>query len=118
VHFWALALMIKDDYAAVGVPMAPAVIGERATVLQMVMYGALTILLTVIPFALQAFSLAYFLAALALNVVLALRVLRLFALVRSGGSIDRATALPVYKFSMLYLALIFLSMALDRVLFV
>ena len=118
VHFWALALMIKDDYAAVGVPMAPAVIGERATVLQMVMYAALTILLTVIPFALQAFSLGYFLAALALNVVLALRVLRLFALVQSGGTIDRATALPVYKYSMLYLALIFLSMALDRVLFV
>ena len=118
VHFWALALMIKDDYAAVGVPMAPAVIGERATVMQMVMYAALTILLTVIPFALQAFSLSYFLAALALNLVLALRVLRLFALVRRGTSIDKATALPVYKYSMLYLALLFLSMALDRVLFV
>ena len=35
VHFWALALMIKDDYAAVGIPMAPSVIGERATVIQM-----------------------------------------------------------------------------------
>jgi hypothetical protein len=66
--------MIKDDYAKVGIPMAPLVIGERATVIQMVMYAALTILLTVIPFALHAFGLAYFLAALALNVVLALRV--------------------------------------------
>ena len=118
VHFWALALMIKDDYAAVGVPMAPTVIGERATVMQMVMYAALTILLTVIPFALQEFGIAYFLAALALNLVLALRVLRLFAVVRSGAGIDRATALPVYKYSMLYLALLFLSMALDRALFV
>jgi heme o synthase len=117
VHFWALALMIKDDYAKVGVPMAPLVIGERATVVQMVMYAALTILLTVIPFALHAFSLAYFLAALALNVVLALRVARLFAVVRSGASIDRASALPVYKYSMLYLALLFVSMAVDRVLF-
>jgi len=118
VHFWALALMIKDDYAAVGVPMAPSVIGERATVMQMVMYAALTMLLTVIPFALQAFTLGYFVAALALNVILALRVLRLFAVVRSGASVDRATALPVYKYSMLYLALLFLSMALDRALFV
>ena len=118
VHFWALALMIKDDYAAVGVPMAPSVIGERATVMQMVMYAALTILLTVIPFVLQEFGIAYFLAALALNLVLALRVLRLFAVVRSGARIDRATALPVYKYSMLYLALLFLSMALDRALFV
>lgn len=118
VHFWALALMIKDDYAAVGVPMAPSIIGERATVMQMVMYAALTMLLTVIPFALQAFSIGYFLAALALNVILALRVLRLFAVVRSGASVDRATALPVYKYSMLYLALLFLSMAIDRALFV
>jgi heme o synthase len=84
----------------------------------MVMYAALTMLLTVIPFALQAFSVGYFLAALALNVILALRVLRLFAVVRSGASVDRATALPVYKYSMLYLALLFLSMALDRALFV
>lgn len=118
VHFWALALMIKDDYAAVGVPMAPSIIGERATVMQMVMYAALTMLLTIIPFALQAFSIGYFLAALALNVILALRVLRLFAVVRSGASVDKATALPVYKYSMLYLALLFLSMAIDRALFV
>ncbi len=118
VHFWALALMIKDDYAAVGIPMAPSVIGERATVLQMVMYAALTMLLTVIPFALQAFSVGYFVAALALNVVLAMRVLRLFAVVRSGQRVDRASALPVYKYSMLYLALLFLSMALDRAFFV
>ena len=118
VHFWALALMIKDDYAVVGVPMAPSVIGERATVMQMLMYAALTIILTVIPFALQEFGLAYFVAALALNLVLALRVLRLFALARAGTPVDRATALPVYKYSMLYLALIFLAMALDRALFV
>jgi heme o synthase len=117
VHFWALALMIKDDYEAVGIPMAPSIIGERATVMQMVMYAGLTILLTIIPFALNEFSLAYFVAALALNLVLALRMLRLFQVARSGERIDRAVALPVYKFSMLYLALLFLSMALDRAFF-
>jgi heme o synthase len=117
VHFWALALMIKDDYAAVGIPMAPSIIGERATVMQMVMYAGLTILLTVIPFALNEFGLAYFVAALALNLVLALRMVRLFQVSRSGDRIDRAVALPVYKYSMLYLALLFLSMALDRALF-
>ena len=117
VHFWALALMIKDDYEAVGIPMAPSVIGERATVMQMVMYAGLTILLTVIPFALNEFSLAYFVAALALNLVLALRMLRLVQVARSGARIDRTVALPVYKYSMLYLALLFLSMALDRAFF-
>lgn len=117
VHFWALALMIKDEYAKVGVPMAPAVIGERATVMQMVMYTGLTILLTVLPFFLHAFSPVYFLAVLALNVVLALRVARLFQLAREGTPIDRVTALPLYKYSMSYLALLFLTMALDRILF-
>ncbi|MEX2501881.1 MAG: heme o synthase [Trueperaceae bacterium] len=118
VHFWALALMIKDQYAEVGVPMAPSVIGERATVLQIVMYAVLTIVLTIIPFALREFSLAYLLAAGALNGVLALRVIALWNQARAGLAIDKARALPLYKYSMLYLALLFLSMAVDRAFFV
>jgi len=118
VHFWALALMIQHDYDEVGIPMAPSVIGERATVMQMAMYALLTMMLTVIPFALSEFSWLYLMAALALNVVLALRVARLFMLARRGVAIDKQTALPVYKYSMLYLALLFLSMAIDRALFV
>ena len=116
VHFWALALMVKDQYANVGVPMAPAVIGERATVMQMVMYTVLTVVLTVLPFFLHEFSVAYFVAALALNVVLALRVAAVLRVVREGGSVDKVTALPLYKYSMTYLALLFLTMALDRAL--
>ena len=114
VHFWALALMIKDDYAAVGVPMAPAVIGERATVLQMVMYALLTVVLTIIPFAMHEFGVGYFLAALILNVMLLVRVARLFIIVQRGEAIDRPTALSLYKYSMSYLALLFLAMALER----
>ena len=117
VHFWALALMVKDQYADVGVPMAPSVIGERATVMQMVMYTVLTIVLTVLPFFMNEFSPAYLIAALALNVVLAVRVAALFRVVRSGASIDRVTALPLYKYSMSYLALLFLAMAVDRMIF-
>ncbi len=117
VHFWALALMVKDQYADVGVPMAPAVIGERATVMQMIMYTVLTIVLTVLPFFLREFSPAYFVAALVLNVVLAVRVAAVFRVVRAGESVDRVTALPLYKYSMTYLGLLFLTMALDRALF-
>jgi heme o synthase len=118
VHFWALALMIKDDYKAVGVPMAPVVIGERATVMQMIMYAILTIVLTIIPFFMHEFSVVYFVAALALNILLAMRMLRLYMVVRSGQPIDRAVALPLYKYSMLYLFLLFLVMSLDRAFFV
>lgn len=116
VHFWALALLIKDDYAKVGVPMAPAVIGERATVMHMVMYTALTIILTLVPFVMRELSFAYFVAAFLLNAALLFRVLKLYWMVRHERTIERPLALHVYKFSMAYLALLFLSMALDRVL--
>lgn len=114
VHFWALALMIKDDYAAVGVPMAPLVIGEKATVLQMVMYAILTMALTLIPFAMNEFTIVYFAAALLLNIFLVYRVVKLYLHVRSGQEIDRPTALSVYKYSMSYLALLYLVMIIDR----
>lgn len=117
VHFWALALLVKDDYARVGIPMAPVIIGERATVIQMVMYALLTIVLTIIPFVMQEFSLAYFAAAFFLNVMLAVRVVQLYLMVNRGVAVDRPTALSLYKYSMAYLALLFLSMALDRMVF-
>ncbi len=117
VHFWALALMINKEYADVGVPMAPAIIGERATVLQMIMYAVLTVVLTVAPFFMHEFSAAYFIAALLLNVVLAVRVLQLFQVTRRGEPVTKAAALPLYKYSMSYLFLLFLSMALDRMIF-
>jgi heme o synthase len=83
----------------------------------MAMYAVLTIVLSVIPFALAEFSWAYLVAALVLDVLLAIRVARLFVVAQRGTAIDRQTALPVYKFSMLYLALLFLAMALDRAFF-
>ena len=116
VHFWALAIMIKDDYDKVGVPMAPSIIGERATVLQMVMYAVLTVALTLIPFFQHEFGLSYFIAALLLNLVLLVRVARLFVKVQRNEAVDRPTALSLYKYSMSYLALLFLVMALERAL--
>jgi heme o synthase len=118
VHFWALALMIKEDYKNVGVPMAPVVIGDKNTVLQMLAYTVLTIASTIIPFFMQEFSVVYLVAAVALNVLLALRMNTLYQVVRSGKTVDRASALPLYKYSMLYLFLLFLLMSLDRALFV
>lgn len=49
VHFWALALMIQDDYRAVGVPMLPVVLGERVTVMQIALYAVLTALISLMP---------------------------------------------------------------------
>ena len=53
----------------------------------------------------------------ALNVVLSLRMWRVYKLAREGATIDRVAALPLYKYSMSYLALLFLVMSLDRAFF-
>ncbi|MFD3006589.1 heme o synthase [Thermus tengchongensis] len=110
VHFWALALMIQDDYRAVGVPMLPVVLGERVTVMQIALYAVLTALISLMPLLLGELGLVYFFLSLALN---ALLILKSLALYRQP---ERRTAVSLYKYSMLYLALLFVAMAVDRVL--
>jgi protoheme IX farnesyltransferase len=108
-HFWALALLKQRDYGNAGVPMAPLVWGERETKDQMVWYTLILIPLTLLPVAFGAFGWLYFASALALGVMLLVGVLR----VRSVAQWTRA-AWKVYKFSLLYLALLFVAMVIDR----
>lgn len=110
VHFWALALMIKDDYAKAGVPMLPVVLGERVTVVQITLYAVLTAIVSILPLTLGEVRAVYVVSAVVLNVVLLLRSLQL--LHKPG----RPRAVSLYKYSMLYLALLFLAMAVDRAL--
>ena len=114
VHFWALALMIKDDYARAGVPMLPVVRGERATVTQIAGYAVLTALISIAPMLLhgaQGQSVVgwfYVGVAVALNAVLLLRSLQLYR------QPDQTRARSLFKYSMVYLALLFLAMAVDQ----
>ncbi|KGQ22627.1 heme o synthase [Thermus filiformis] len=110
VHFWALALMIQDDYRAVGVPMLPVVLGERVTVVQIALYAVLTALISLMPLLLGEVGLVYLLASLVLNGLL---ILKAWALL---NRVARPQAVSLYKYSMLYLALLFVAMALDRAL--
>lgn len=109
VHFWALALLIKDDYASVGIPMLPVVRGDRATVVQIGGYAILTALVSVLPFFVRhEVGLFYFWAAVGLNGTLLVYSLRLYQ------KIERPRASSLFHYSMLYLALLFLVMAVDR----
>ena len=63
-HFWALALLIKRDYAAAGIPMLPVVRGERETVRQIVLYSFVLVAVTVVPFLWGTVGLVYLIAAL------------------------------------------------------
>jgi len=108
-HFWALALLKQRDYGNAGVPMAPLVWGEAETKDQMVWYTLILIPLTILPVAFGAFGWVYFVSALGLGITLLVGVLR----VRSSAQWTKA-AWKVYKFSLLYLALIFIAMVIDR----
>lgn len=109
VHFWALALLLKDDYAAAGVPMLPVVKGERNTVNQIAVYGLATVVVTLIPFFLPQVGYLYGGAAVVLNILLIERCVALYR------KVDRPRASALFHFSMLYLALLFLFFAADRV---
>jgi protoheme IX farnesyltransferase len=108
-HFWALALLIKDNYRAAGVPMLPVVRGERETARQIVLYSAALVPVTLLPWALGSAGLLYLAAALALGagfVWLAERLRR---------DTTPRRALLLFHFSLLYLALLFAALALDVV---
>ena len=118
VHFWALAIMIKDDYAEVGVPMLPVVKGERATAIQICWYTVLTVAISLLPVALKSgtersASFFYLGCAGFLNAILAWYCWRLMREPQV-----RARASSLFHYSMLYLALLFLALAVDRAVFV
>lgn len=108
-HFWALALLKQHDYGRAGVPMAPLVWGERETMRLMFWYTIMLIPITLLPAAFGAFGLIYAVSAAALGALLlagVVRVLRARPWTKAAWS--------VYKYSLLYLALLFVAMAVDR----
>ncbi|HJQ11548.1 MAG TPA: heme o synthase [Gemmatimonadaceae bacterium] len=111
-HFWALALLKQRDYGRAGVPMAPLVWGERETMHQMLWYNVILIALTLLPFTFGAFGVIYFASALVLGLMLLIGILRIMRTPEWTKP-----AWQVYKFSLLYLALLFVAMVIDRKVF-
>jgi protoheme IX farnesyltransferase len=108
-HFWALSLLIKDEYARIGVPMLPVVRGEEVTRRQIVVYAVILVAFTLLPAATGFLGAFYAAAAVLLGaafVGLAVRLLR---------HPSRPAALRLYLSSLAYLALLFCAMAADRV---
>ena len=108
-HFWALALNKQKDYSRAGVPMAPLVWGERETMRNMLWYTLILVPITLLPTAFGALGLPYFVMAAALGGWLLVGVVRVM---RAAEFPKPAWAL--YKFSLLYLALLFAAMVVDR----
>jgi protoheme IX farnesyltransferase len=107
-HFWALALIKRRDYARAGVPMLPVVRGEQYTRLEMLIYTLILVPLTLMPVALGAFGWLYAVSAGLLDTMFLWYCLRLWS---PGGT---PATWKLYKYSLVYLFLLFLAMPIDR----
>jgi heme o synthase len=106
-HFWALSLLMKEEYAKVRVPMLPVVRGEAMTRQQILLYSLLLYAVTQLPFCAGAFGIFYLVASM----VLGLAFIGLAVLLYRRK--DRRSALRLYLFSLAYLALLFGAMVAD-----
>jgi heme o synthase len=106
-HFWALSLLMKDEYARVGVPMMPVVRGVVETRRQIVLYTVLLLVLTLLPVVFGFFGALYGVVAAVLGVTFVVLAVRL------QRRADRASALRAYLYSLAHLALLFGAMVVD-----
>jgi protoheme IX farnesyltransferase len=111
-HFWALALNKQVDYGRAGVPMAPNAWGERETIDQIVWYSILLVALTLLPVCIGMLGVPYLISASVLGAWFLRDAIRVWRRRDTGDW--SAPAWKLYKFSLLYLALLFLAMAVDR----
>jgi len=109
-HFWALALLIRRDYEAARIPMLPVVRGERETARQILLYAGVLVSVTVVPFVWGPLGLAYLGAAVVLGAAFFWLALALWR--------ERTPrhASVLFHYSLLYLALLFVAMAVDPLL--
>jgi protoheme IX farnesyltransferase len=110
-HFWALSLLMKDEYAKAGVPMMPVARGEDETRRQIVLYTGLLFLVTQLPVCGGLLGAFYMVVAALLSAAFGVGAVML------QRSRERRPALRLYLFSLAYLALLFGAMVIDARLF-
>jgi heme o synthase len=110
-HSWALALLVNADYTRAEVPMMPVVRGEDMTRKQILLYSVLLVIVTVSPVAIGMLGVFYLAAALLLGSILLVYSIKLIQ-EKTGAAAKR-----MFKYSNYYLALLFLVMIFDQVLF-
>jgi heme o synthase len=107
-HFWALSLLMQREYAAAGIPMLPVVRGEEETRRQIVLYSLAMVALTLMVWSLGFLGAIYIVAAAILG------GLFIYYAVRLWREATAPAARRLFLFSMLYLALLFVAMVVDR----
>ncbi len=112
-HFWALALHRVEEYRKVDVPMLPVTHGDRYTRVQVLLYTVLLFICTLIPWAMGMFGMLYLVGTVILDVGFMLLAIQLFRN-KDGESVDMKT----FKYSIVYLMVLFLLMLMDHFLHV
>jgi protoheme IX farnesyltransferase len=116
-HFWSLALWANDDYRRAGVPMLPVVAGAKETRKQIVLYSLLLVPLTLVPWFLGFSGTIYAVAAIVLGLGFLVCVARVFTDKQDAAGVsltNDAPARSAFKYSILYLLVLFAALAVDR----
>lgn len=107
-HFWALALYRREEYAKVGMPMLPVTHGEQFTLLHILLYTVILVVVSLMPYGLGMSGWLYLASAAVLNMVFMYYVVCLYR--RYSDALAKTT----FKYSILYLSLIFAALLLDH----
>ena len=107
-HFWALALYRKKEYARAGVPMLPVTHGDRFTRLHVLLYTVILVAVTLLPFSTRMSGLIYLAAAAGLG------GLFLIYAVRICLAYSDELAKRTFRYSILYLSLLFAALLVDH----
>jgi protoheme IX farnesyltransferase len=107
-HFWALALVKCKDYGKAGIPMLPNVAGRDVTTRQMVAYTLLLFPISISPYFIDMAGMTYLVGTSALGIIFISYALRL------RYAKDDNLAMPMFRFSLLYLAGLFSLLIIDR----
>jgi len=115
-HFWALAIRYRDDYAAAGVPMLPVVAAPSVVARRIVWYSWATVATSLLLWPVAGTGPFYPLAAATLGAALLAGAYRLLGGARAGTQAWEGQAMRLFHGSNLYLALLFLAVAIDPLL--
>jgi protoheme IX farnesyltransferase len=107
-HFWALALYRKNEYAKAGVPMLPVTHGDRFTRLHVLFYTVILVAVTALPFASRMSGLIYLASAVVLG------VLFLIYAIRINVAYSDELAKKTFRYSIVYLSLLFAALLVDH----
>lgn len=107
-HFWALALYRREEYAKVGMPMLPVTHGERFTLLHILLYTIILVVVSLMPYGLGMSGWLYLVSVALLNMIFMYYVVSLYR------SYSDALAKTTFKYSIIYLSLIFAALLLDH----